>query len=304
MKKIIYLFIFLIILRFVTSAPIVTIVDNEDSFFVTEKEEYFYNFLIENTLIENITKINLKMPSEFSFTSGTVGATFDATLSQNSTQLMWEQNEEPLILSNDEEEIWFKSTSNIIDSYEMSITIIDSNNQSYTTKFDILVSCENNWSCTEWSTCENKSQIRICTDTTGCSINQKTEKQSCYIECVPDWNCTEWNKCINNTQNRTCTDLNNCNTENRPTENKTCDSTCVPDWNCTEWNKCKQKEQSRICTDSNNCNTNQDKPQETQICKTTNFNLFNSIISLIGTILIITIITLIYNLFSSNKNSQ
>ena len=43
---------------------------------------------------------------------------------------------------------------------------------------------------------------------------------------------------------------------------------CEEKWTCTEWSECKNELQSRTCTDENECGTFKNKPEESQICKT------------------------------------
>jgi hypothetical protein len=77
-------------------------------------------------------------------------------------------------------------------------------------------SCAESWSCTAWSSCNNSSQTRTCTDANACgtTTSKPAEIQSCQIapSCMENWSCTAWSSCNNSSQTRTCTDANACGT--------------------------------------------------------------------------------------------
>ena len=92
----------------------------------------------------------------------------------------------------------------------------------------VPTTCEEDWTCTEWSDCANDTQTRICTDLNECGTNNSkpTEIQECVIpeECVENWTCSEWSTCFNKMQNRACIDLNDCGTlTNKPEETQECE---------------------------------------------------------------------------------
>jgi len=87
--------------------------------------------------------------------------------------------------------------------------------------------CEENWTCTEWSSCVNETQTRTCTDLNECETNNSKPSviQDCFIpvECEENWSCTDWSTCVNKSQTRTCTDSNNCGTQkSKPDETQKC----------------------------------------------------------------------------------
>ena len=88
--------------------------------------------------------------------------------------------------------------------------------------------CVENWSCADWDTCVNETQLRICTDANTCSteLEKPNETQSCVVEnitCVEDWSCEVWSDCDGGTKTRTCADENDCETElEKPDESQTC----------------------------------------------------------------------------------
>lgn len=48
----------------------------------------------------------------------------------------------------------------------------------------VTETCEENWACTDWTQCENTTQIRICTDQNSCGTenNKPEESQDCVVE--------------------------------------------------------------------------------------------------------------------------
>ena len=97
---------------------------------------------------------------------------------------------------------------------------------------ECVVSCEENWQCSEWSLCENGTQTRTCNDVNNCGTAlTKPETESnclsreCHNGCCPSWNCTDFGECqakynINEilsgteikegTSKKTCEDLADC----------------------------------------------------------------------------------------------
>lgn len=122
-------------------------------------------------------------------------------------------------------------------------------------------------SCTDWSSCSENIQSRICTDTAGCT---RTENQSCGgcgktcynqgYECGIVTLCYRQVNCGSCLSNETCS-------------NNKCIPSCTPDWQCGDWSDCVNSTQTRICTDFNGCNTNISKPFEIQSCPTNITNI-------------------------------
>ena len=75
-------------------------------------------------------------------------------------------------------------------SFTYKITYSDSN--TVTAKFDYSFNtfgayfCDENWGCTQWSTCSNLNQTRSCTDNSQCvnPRNAPQTTQSCFISCI------------------------------------------------------------------------------------------------------------------------
>lgn len=118
-----------------------------------------------------------------------------------------------------------------------------------------VTTCEENWTCTDWSSCVNRTQSRNCSDHNQCGST--TDKPKIVRDCCrPQWSCTNWSGCINGTQTRDCHDLNNCSSEwieQSPVEETECQEPCDPDWRCSAWSQCQDGIQSRTCVDWNQC---------------------------------------------------
>lgn len=90
--------------------------------------------------------------------------------------------------------------------------------------------CGPEWSCTDWSACQNSLKIRICLDLNNCGT--EANKPATQIDCISDqplvpcqenWSCTAWADCVQNIQRRACTDQNSCGTTgNKPQETLEC----------------------------------------------------------------------------------
>lgn len=88
-------------------------------------------------------------------------------------------------------------------------------------------SCDDEWSCTEWSFCNLElQQTRTCSKTNSCSgeSNKPVEIQDCE-SCLESWVCDSWEECYNDQQSRSCVDEHFCGTQiNKPDEVQVCDS--------------------------------------------------------------------------------
>jgi hypothetical protein len=79
---------------------------------------------------------------------------------------------------------------------------------------ECISSCNEFWSCSNWTDCINSSRTRVCTDANNCgtNISRPIEVRDCGSLCTENWVCT-WSECINNNQEKICVDKNNCTTE-------------------------------------------------------------------------------------------
>ena len=94
-----------------------------------------------------------------------------------------------------------------------------------------VVSCTENWTCGDWSACNNGTQTRVCTDQNSCNttINEPALSQSCTMPesaCNPIWDCGNWtpDPCTaDQTQTQICVDISNCSNPSK-TNTRRCPS--------------------------------------------------------------------------------
>lgn len=177
------------------------------------------------------------------------------------------------------------NSTNVTNSTEQNVSLTNSTLTNST-------ACVENWSCVDWSVCENGSQTRTCTDANSCgtSVNEPALSQTCTVACVENWNCTAWTDCSSDgKKTRTCNDLNSCGTtasqpsllhdctvpssatttstgQASATSNVIQTPACTPSWNCGEWQECINGTQVRACTDTANCGTQTGIPETSQAC--------------------------------------
>jgi len=87
--------------------------------------------------------------------------------------------------------------------------------------------CTEEWTCTEWSACEDGTQSRICTDSNACGTeeNRPEEERACETGsgCTESWICEDWSECSGETQSRNCIDISGCGTfEDQPELSRSC----------------------------------------------------------------------------------
>jgi len=142
--------------------------------------------------------------------------------------------------------------------------------------------CEEDWTCTDWSSCENNEKRRECFDKNRCGTEENKPATLKSCGCYVDWIC-DWTECTKDSDGKyyampyNCRDLNSCGTQaGKPekipcyyneTINKTLPLECVPDWNCEDAGECEvvyglknlieknisSGTKERICEDLNGC---------------------------------------------------
>lgn len=257
---------------------------------INESTIFTYNISIENNntdINSNITKINITLPSNIKFITGTQGTNANSNIFENaSNSLVW-SNETTYILNISElKYFWFNANSTTPGNYNITVMIsntIDAQLVEIHVKIlSTAVICTENWTCGNWTSCINSTQNRTCADLNNCgtniskpiSINNSCNFTISPVICTPQWNCTTWSPCLNNIQIQTCVDINSCNNNtNKPAENRTCQIApppCAPQWDCTDWkpNECpKNQTLNRECTDLNDCGVSSGKPPESKSCE-------------------------------------
>jgi len=141
--------------------------------------------------------------------------------------------------------------------------------------------CASVWKCSNWDSCDDGFQKRICTDVNNCfvSTNPMITVKYCDDRCQENWQC-EWSACTDGFSVPDCVDLSGCNTKYDLPQKLDCRgmNSCVPDVICSEWSNCEVNYnfdglndgvyklngvKSRICEDENRCVISR---QETRDC--------------------------------------
>ena len=138
---------------------------------------------------------------------------------------------------------------------------------------------DDNWSCTNWSTCNllYHTQTRTCTKNPDCQggVSKPTTQSCVYIpSCYSsDWSCSSWNTCSSSgSQTRTCNKNSNCEggtSSPATTQSCTYAPTCTEDtWSCGSWGTCSPSGvQTRSCTKTFDCSNAQTaSPVASQYC--------------------------------------
>lgn len=131
--------------------------------------------------------------------------------------------------------------------------------------------CNENWTCTEWSECEESIQYRTCTDENECGTQESkpSEKKECESECetlIDCLNCSNGESVI-----AECRE-GNCHYENSIRCYRECDG-CESDEDCSKGEKCIGCEcKTYECTKDTECIDNEkctkDKCQENKCVNT------------------------------------
>lgn len=132
------------------------------------------------------------------------------------------QNFEVTGLSPDTVYYFAIKTADEIPNWSVISNIVNRKTSAYT--------CIHQWSCGDWSTCQNSGQTRTCTDSNNCGtiVNKPPTQQVCTVNideptstpdsCQENWSCGDWSTCQDSIMTRVCSDLNNCLTTNNKPE--------------------------------------------------------------------------------------
>lgn len=119
--------------------------------------------------------------------------------------------------------------------------------------------CESNWTCTEWSKCEQGKKYRTCVDENDCGKDKPEEEKNCTeLECESDSGCDDLDPCTKDTcegeckheEINDCVDDDQCCPSGCTTEDNDCGE-CVKDIDCIDNNECTKDE----CQDHECVNT-------------------------------------------------
>jgi len=126
---------------------------------------------------------------------------------------------------------------------------------------------DDNWSCTNWSTCNllNHTQTRNCTRNPDCQggVSRPTTQSCTYIpSCYySDWSCSSWSACSSSgSQARSCNKTSNCEGGiPSPVTSQSCTyvpACSVDTWQCGNWGICSpQGIQTRSCSKTFDCSS-------------------------------------------------
>lgn len=265
-----------VLLQFVSAVPTIA-PSNGTSYSVPEANISFYNISITNDIsyFENITQVNITLPSGFVFVVGSDGTNSSGVFSNSGNNLIWSSSSY-VINGTDMKYFWFSANSSTVSNgtYEL---IVDVTNSTFIYSKNISIkvveaACVPDWHCKNISACINGTKTQDCYDWNGCENDSTIPDLTwgCTLNCVSNWTCTNWSDCLNDLQIRSCVDLNICGDDSdKPAENQTCGSGCVPDWDCTEWPEdgCSKGEYITIdCADLNNCGGIEGMPPTSKLC--------------------------------------
>ena len=276
----------LVIIPLVNSNQIVETAGGENNFSTEEDVIFTYNFSINNNNSgqdSNITKLIITIPSNLSLISGTQGTNANANnFTNSSTTLTWENSTYYLINGSETKYFWFDGNVTTPGNYSISL---ETTNSSGTSTFSLnltinpaTISCVENWTYTNWTTCINSSQERNATDSNSCGTTDSRNAilRTCETgtnstnttNCTSSWTTGAWSTCIGGLQTRDVNDTNSCtNTTGKPSISQTCTVACLPEWECDDWSECEDEEKTRKCADKNSCGTTEGKPPEDESCE-------------------------------------
>ncbi|MBM3200005.1 hypothetical protein FJZ53_03625 [Candidatus Woesearchaeota archaeon] len=141
-----------------------------------------YTFRIDTTA----PSVNLQNPVDSeTWTGSSVTFTYQvsdiSSISSCELYINGSQNSTSSSISKDTNQT-FSSISLFNDKYEWYVKCTDGagNSANSATRY-LTQACTESWSCTDWSTCSESTQIRTCTDTNNCpaQANKPAENQSC-----------------------------------------------------------------------------------------------------------------------------
>jgi len=118
--------------------------------------------------------------------------------------------------------------------------------------------CQEDWTCSYWTTCSSKLQQRVCIDCNHCGT----------YSLLPT-NCGITQSCSNGGTGTggSSGGGGGGGGGNYIYEESSGGSSCVENWQCTGWSSCEDGKQRRACTDSNKCGTFLLKPAESKECE-------------------------------------
>ncbi len=279
----IFLFSFIMSLNFISSEHIIS----PPSFSVGIAEESQFTITINNSDADNITEVNITLPSSLIFVNGTQSTNSVSEFTNTSDTLSW-KNSSYVISSQDlgenVKDFSFNAISTSLGDFNLTVKTTNSTS-TIETKISLTIADTGNPEVTLINPSdgiEDNDGILIF----ECSATDNFELSTLTLY-IWDSNNSEIYKNstnINGTSNETSWDyafvsdgdyiwncfVNDSSGNSDWASNRTItintSPICTPNWSCTEWSECINNSQTRICTDLNSCNDLSDKPSETQSC--------------------------------------
>lgn len=251
-------------------------------------------------IVSNITKVNITLPGNMVFISGTNSTDSLSDFANNSFTLMWTNNSYVIGSSNGGDNIKYFSFNITINStspkksnitvttmnstniirQNISITISDTTvPEVQLINPDDSVEEDSPGGITSFE-CSATDNLNL--NTIGLYIysNKTNETITVYnnnLNIKGISNDTIWNYTFNQNGNYiwNCF-VNDSFGNNAWGTNRTIKinviQACTQNWSCTNWGTCVSKVQTRICSDLNRCGNNLTKPNENQTCCTSQWN--------------------------------
>lgn len=256
-----------------------------------------YNITINNTDSgnNNITQVNVTLPGNLTFFSGTNGTSSESSFSNTSSVISWTNSTYIITsskFSSSLESFWFNANSTGLGNYNLTVKILNSSGSSVTKNISLTISDTTNPSINfvdptpsdSSSISQNFIPVNITAsdnfmmDTIIAFIydNDSMLENSTSFTSSALFNFTSLNDgtyYINATVNDTSG--NEASTSTREitidTVNETSgtaetNETCIPNWGCSNWSECVGGTQVRTCSDTNLCGDSSTKPEEEREC--------------------------------------
>ena len=125
-----------------------------------------------------------------------------------------------------------------------------------------ILSCVENWGCSDWSACVAENKKRVCNDvnTCGTEVLKPAETQACVVGVAA---ASQGENCYNGRDDDSDGLVDNddpsCSGYSAPRASNSRSGggglTCVRAWECGDWGQCINSQQARTCTDVHGCNT-------------------------------------------------
>ena len=242
----------------------------------------------------NITKVNITLPSEFTFISETNGTDSASTFSSASSVLSWDNSSYVIGSSTGGDNVKtfsFNANATTLGSFTIVVRIM---NSTTTTAKNISLTVadasspqvsldtpENNYDDNDGVVVFNcnatdnlaLSSIKLAVYSNGSetysniiSANGTASKQGSWDYTFNSNGEYKWNCFANDTAGNSAWASNRTIKIDALSLSVNQTQACVSNWTCVNWSVCSNGTQTRTCGDSNSCGNSTGKPAETQTC--------------------------------------